>query len=302
VREGELDGETDTQGNPLIEEPMGLAVLSRPADWFPVGARPVAVGSGEPPLAEPLPLEPGELLAAALPAVPVVPEVGWVGVVSLVVGDGDVVVDGDGLVDVGVGVLLVLPGAELFELPGDGVTPVEGVLVGWHLLAAGEVDVGREKPVESLREWIGEEPFTAPWPPPPPVPPPWVVCPAEAVGAAVMRGMAMAAKAPAATTKIARPVAVTGRSQRRPGRAACPGGVSVGLNRSTRAQKISQAVPKAGTAQPASRTAATEPQPEIEENDSSGGRPSRSLIRSSPSADGSTDSAAACKARRRMSS
>lgn len=221
VRDGELDGDAVTHGKPLKDEPTGAAVLSRPAAWFPVGARPVAVGSGEPPLAEPLPLEAGELLAAALPAVPVVPEVGWVGVVSLVVGDGDVVVDGDGLVVVGVGVALVLPGAELFELPGDGVTPVEGELVAWHLLAAGEVEVGREKPVESVGVWIGEEPFTTPWPPPPPVPPFWPVCPEEAVGAVViMRGMAMAAKAPAATTKMASPVAVTGRSQRRPGRAA----------------------------------------------------------------------------------
>ena len=220
VRDGELDGDAVTHGLPLKDEPTGAAVLSRPAAWFPVGARPVAVGSGEPPLAEPLPLEAGELLAAALPAVPVVPEVGWVGVVSLVVGDGDVVVDGDGLVDVGVGVALVLPGAELFELPGDGVTPVGGGLVVWHPVAAGEVDVGREEPAESVGVWIGEEPFTAPWPPPPPVPPFWLVCPEEAVGAAVMRGMVIAAKAPAATTKMASPVAVTGRSQRKPGRAA----------------------------------------------------------------------------------
>jgi len=116
-----------------------------------------------------------------------------------------------------------------------------------------------------------------------------------------MRGMAMAANAPAATTKMARPVAVSGRSQRSPG-LAWPGGLSSGRNRSMRAQKISQAAPSAGTAHPVSRTAATEYQPAIEENDSSGGRPSRSLIRSSPSADGSTDSAAACRARRRMSS
>ena len=133
---------------------------------MPVGARPVAVGLGEPPLAEPLPpVEAGELLAAALPAVPVVPEVGWVGVVSLVVGDGDVVVEGDGLVDVGVGVALVLVGAELFELPGDGVTRPWASWSRGTWSPRARVEVGRENPVEALvGVWIGEEPFAAPSP------------------------------------------------------------------------------------------------------------------------------------------
>ena len=148
---------------------------------------------------------------------------------------------------------------------------------------------------------IAWEPFTAPWPWLPPAPPPGVFCPVLALREPLMWGMASAAMPPAATTKMARAVAVTGRSQRMPG-LACPGGLSSGRNRSISAQKISQAVPKAGTAQLVNRAAATEYQPAIEENDSSGGCPSRSLIRSSPSADGSTDSAAACRARRRMSS
>jgi hypothetical protein len=150
--------------------------------------------------------------------------------------------------------------------------------------------------------WNGEEPCTAPVPAAPPEPPPPRPGPElPACAALIALGMTLAAKAPPATTKSARAVAVIGRSQRRPG-LACPGAASSGRNRSIRAQKISQAVPKAGTAHPANRTAATENQPAIEENDSSGEYPSRSLIRSSPSADGSTDSAAACRARRRMSS
>jgi len=111
----------------------------------------------------------------------------------------------------------------------------------------------------------------------------------------------MAAKTPAATTKAAMAMAEAGRSQPNRGRA-WPAWALAGRNRSTAAQKISQAVPNAGTAQPVIRTAATEYQPETEANDSTGGRPRRSLIRSSPSGDGSTDSAAACSARRRMSS
>jgi hypothetical protein len=82
------------------------------------------------------------LLACTLPPVPVMPALGSLGEVSLVVGDGDVEVDGDGLLVVGVGVALVVAGTELFEVPGDGVAPAVGETLRWHLVAAvGDGDV-----------------------------------------------------------------------------------------------------------------------------------------------------------------
>lgn len=214
-------GEDDGQG-------LGLDVFTGPAVTFcpaglfePVDA--VELGLDEPGLAESgLLLDaPGLVevaaLACALPPVPVMPELGSVVEEPLVVGDGDVEVDGDGLVLVGVGVELRVAGGELEE-PGIGETLDVGETARWHLAAA--VEVGETpllKPGDLELERSGDEPCTALRPGPPPWPPFGVVRPVSEVGEALMRGMAMAAKAPAATTKMARPVAVSGRSQRRPG-------------------------------------------------------------------------------------
>jgi hypothetical protein len=137
-----LLGEDDGQGSPGLDEPTGPAVWSRPAGLFPPGDE-VPLGLDEPGLAEPgLLLEaPGlvevaALLACTLPPVPVMPALGWLVEVPLVVGDGDVEVDGDGLLVVGVGAGLVLVGIELFEVPGDGVAPDVGETLRWHLVAA----------------------------------------------------------------------------------------------------------------------------------------------------------------------
>ncbi len=291
-----LVGEDDGHGP--VDECMDPAALSP-------GATGVALGLGAPGPADPLgsgSVESGLLVAA--PGVPVVPELGSLGELSLVEGDGVVVV-GVGLVDVGPGELLVLVGGELLGAP-------ERRDAGRRGRAAGQVALARHRPGRRGRAGVARRPRgglqrrgavhgalarrAARAAGPACQPPRW-----RCRRRCIALGMTLAAKAPPATTKIARAVAVTGRSQRRPG-LACPGAASSGRNRSISAQKISQAVPKAGTAQPVNRTAATENQPAIEENDSSGEYPSRSLIRSSPSADGSTDSAAACRARRRMSS
>jgi len=130
-----LLGEDDGQGSLGLDEPTGPAVWSRPAGLFPPGDA-VPPGLPEPGLAEPGPLLEAPGLAEVLAGAPVVPELGWLGVVSLVVGDGDVEVDGDGLVVVGVGVGLVVVGTELFEVPGVGVALAVGETLRWHLVAA----------------------------------------------------------------------------------------------------------------------------------------------------------------------
>lgn len=132
-----LLGEDDGQGSPRLEEPTGPAVWSRPAGLFAPGDT-APLGLAEPGLLLEAPglAEVAALLACALAGVPVVPELGWLGEVSLVLGDGDVEVDGDGLVLVGVGVGLVVVGTELFEVPGDGVVLEVGETIRWHLVAA----------------------------------------------------------------------------------------------------------------------------------------------------------------------
>lgn len=115
------------------------------------------------------------------------------------------------------------------------------------------------------------------------------------------RWIVIAANAPAATTKIAVAVAAAGRTQPKRG-LAWPGRAGGGRNLSTADQKNSRAEAMAGPAQPTTRTAATEYQAPAVASDSSGGRRSRSLIRSRPSADGSTESAAVRSARRSSSS
>jgi hypothetical protein len=67
-------------------------------------------------------------------------------------------------------------------------------------------------------------------------------------------------------------------------------------------RKASSADSMKGAAHVVKRMAASEYQAEADANDSSGGPDSRALIRSSPSPDGSTLSAAARRARRSTSS
>jgi hypothetical protein len=114
-------------------------------------------------------------------------------------------------------------------------------------------------------------------------------------------GSVMIAKAPAATTKIAVPMAAIGRSQPKRGPSS-PGARSAGRNRSMTDQKASRIERKTGATHAVIRVAASEYQAMADATDSSGCGRSRALIRSSPSADGSTESAAACSARRSISS
>jgi len=74
------------------------------------------------------------------------------------------------------------------------------------------------------------------------------------------------------------------------------------LKRSKTDRKAFTVDSMAGVAQVVNRMAPSEYQAEAEANDSSGGPDSRALIRSSPSPDGSTLSAAARSARRSTSS
>jgi hypothetical protein len=114
-------------------------------------------------------------------------------------------------------------------------------------------------------------------------------------------GSVMIAKAPAATTKIAVPIAAMGRSQPKWGPPR-PGSAAAGRNRSRTDQKASRAARMIGAAHATSRVAISEYQARADAKESAGGVPSRALIRSRPSADGSMDSAATCSARRSTSS
>jgi hypothetical protein len=111
-------------------------------------------------------------------------------------------------------------------------------------------------------------------------------------------GSVITANAPAATTKIAVPIAAAGRSHAYLD-LAWP--EPAGLNRSTVAQNRSAVDSAAGRAQAMNRPLRSAYQPATMAKDSSEGGAIRSRIRSRPSADGSTDSAAACSARRSTS-
>ncbi|MGH3276381.1 MAG: hypothetical protein ACRDNZ_18890 [Streptosporangiaceae bacterium] len=109
-------------------------------------------------------------------------------------------------------------------------------------------------------------------------------------------GRLVSAKAPAATTKIAVPMAAIGRSQAYPDRA-CPGLGLAGRKRSA----MTQMALITGRARRLSQPKMPVDQADAAPKDSIG-RFNRARIRSSPSADGSMESAAACSARRRASS
>jgi hypothetical protein len=109
-------------------------------------------------------------------------------------------------------------------------------------------------------------------------------------------GSVFRAKAPAATTKTAMPIPATGRIQLYRGRA-WPALAGAGRKRSMTAQKAATT----GSITRRSQAAVPADQADAASKDSIG-RFSRSRIRSSPSADGSMESAAACSARRRASS
>jgi hypothetical protein len=143
-------------------------------------------------------------------------------------------------------------------------------------------------------------------PPPAPLPPPLPPCPVEPLLAAPSAeafevgettcGSSVTANAPAATTKTAMPMPATGRSQPYRGRA-WPGLAGAGRKRSMTARQAT----RTGSIQRRSQAAVLADQADADSRESIG-RLSRSLIRSSPSADGSIESAAACSARRRASS
>jgi hypothetical protein len=111
-------------------------------------------------------------------------------------------------------------------------------------------------------------------------------------------GSVITANAPAATTKIAVPIAAAGRSHAYRD-LAWPG--PAGLNRSTVTQNRSTSDSPTGRAQAIARPLRSAYQPATKAKESSDGGAIRSRIRSRPSADGSTDSAAACSARRSTS-
>jgi hypothetical protein len=141
-----------------------------------------------------------------------------------------------------------------------------------------------------------------PVPPPPPLPPGWAGPLFETPSAEGLElvettcGSSATAKPPAATTKTAMLMPATGRSQPYRGRA-WPGRGVAGRKRSMTARQAAMT----GSIQRRSQAAVLADQASADSRDSIG-RLSRSLIRSSPSADGSIESAAACSARRRTSS
>jgi hypothetical protein len=235
----------------------------------------------------------GGLAGGALPPTPVV------GVTLPTLGGGDVVSVGGGetggdVVEAGgdVGAELVEPGGGLvLDLPAEGgVVHVVEAGPGW---AAWPLEAGLEL-VPSV--------VPPPVPRPPPLPPCWVEPLFEAPSAEVLElgettcGSSVTAKPPAATTKTAMPMPATGRSHAYRGRA-WPGRPAAGRKRSMTAPKAAST----GSIQRRSQAAVLADQADADSRDSIG-RLSRSLIRCSPSADGSIESAAACSARRRASS
>lgn len=223
----------------------------------------------------------------------------------------------------GAGVLV--PGGGGAVVAGGGVTGGEVVVTGG--VAGGLVLVEPVEPAGGLVLWtagggvvhVGAGPGWAAWPlelvrapelngvpPPAPLPPPLPLCAAEPLLAAPSAeafevgettcGSSVTANAPAATTKTAMPMPATGRSQPYRGRA-WPGLAGAGRKRSMMARQAT----RTGSIQRRSQAAVLADQADADSRESIG-RLSRSLIRSSPSADGSIESAAACSARRRASS
>jgi hypothetical protein len=233
----------------------------------------------------------GGLAGAPLPPVPgaggTVPVTGDVVVAGGVVTGGGVVLVGG--VVVGPAVAEPVEAGGLVLRTAGGVTHV-ATGPGWNAW-----------PLELVRapELMGV-------PPPVPVPPPLPPCPAEPLLAAPSAealevgettcGSSVTANAPAATTKTAMPMPATGRSQPYRGRA-WPGLAGAGRKRSMTARQAT----RTGSIQRRSQVAVLADQADADSRENIG-RLSRSLIRSSPSADGSIESAAACSARRRASS
>jgi hypothetical protein len=234
----------------------------------------------------------GGITGAALPPTPVagvlLPGVGvGVGVGDVVSGGGVVAGGGVGGLEV---VEPVLPAGGLALCAGGGVVhegPGPGATAWPPLVAALEL-VGSVVP--------------PPAPLPPPLPPCWAEPLFEAPSAEELElgettcGSSVTAKPPAATTKTAMPMPATGRSQPCRGRA-WPGRAAAGRKRSMTARQAAMT----GSSQLRSQAAVLADQADADSRESIG-RLSRSLIRSSPSADGSIESAAACSARRRASS
>jgi hypothetical protein len=250
----------------------------------------LGLGAGE--------VEPHAELAAALAVVPTgppLPPVPGFGVaVPLGVTDGDGSGDVDGLA--GGEVLAGADGEVLAEPVSAGLELVLTAGFGVQDAAAAGTDGFGWWP--GVVWWLPEpfsEPPPLPLPPLAPVtwPPLCELLSAEEAEVVAMGVNWLSAKPPAATTATAMPMPATGRSQ--PGRGrAWPGWAAVsGRKRSTTAQKAATTGSK-NRRRPAY-------QAEADSNESIG-RFSRSRIRSSPSADGSIESAAACRARRRASS
>jgi hypothetical protein len=241
-------------------------------------------------LDDPQPFPPGG------PALPLTPVSGALGEG---VGDGEFVVAGD--VEV-TGGDVELTG----ELDGESLGELLGAVL--DLDGAGEQVVAGDTVATppGLLPPLPDEPVGAPLPvsEPPPLPPvPVPPCAAEpplctepseeAVFAVFDARWLLSARPTTATIRTAAPMAATGRTQLYRGRAACPGRAAAGRNRPATAPKA------AATGSSHRRRPAY--QAEADSNESIG-RLSRSRIRSSPSADGSIESAAACRARRRASS
>ncbi|HMH92025.1 MAG TPA: hypothetical protein VK586_13200 [Streptosporangiaceae bacterium] len=229
-------------------------------------------------------------------------------------GGEPVPIPGPGVLLPGVGVVVSLGGGATGGdvVAGGGIVglalvePVEWA-GGLDLCAGGVVHVG---PGPGWFAWLLEVgralvPNAVPPPvppPPPPLPPFWVEPLFEAPSAEAFEvgettcGSSITAKPPAATTKTAMPMPATGRSQPYRGRA-WPGLAVAGRKRSMTARQAAMT----GSVQRRSQAALLADQADADSRDSIG-RLSRSLIRSSPSADGSIESAAACSARRRASS
>jgi hypothetical protein len=206
----------------------------------------------------------------------------------------------------GPGVLLPGPGDVVPLVGGEtgGVVVAGGGVVGpalaepveWagglDLRAAGGVvhagpGPGRDAwPLEVARALVPNAVPPPAVPPPPPLPPFWVEPLFEAPSAEGLDagettcGSSVTAKPPAATTKTAMLMPATGRSQPYRGRA-WPGTAVAGRKRSMTARQAAMT----GSIQRRSQAALLADQADADSRDSIG-RLSRSLIRSSPSADG----------------